>query len=138
MKALLYYTGSNADVWYYLHSWEFDKNVNESSVDETNFSRINDIAFNADFNWMPHRSHNVRFGTSYQFHIYSPSRRSLTTSGTIRDEKSLSQYYQGNEFSLYAEDEITVLDRISLNLGLRYAMSAVPGKTWTGLNPGCP
>lgn len=135
MKALLYYTGSNADVWYYLHSWEFDKNVNESSVDETNFSRINDIAFNADFNWMPHRSHNVRFGTSYQFHIYSPSRHSLTTIGAVRDEKSSSRYYRGNEFSLYAEDEITFLDRISLNLGLRYAMSAVPEKVWNRLEP---
>ena len=135
MKALLYYTGSNADVQYYWHSCPSEDNLYESSVDETNYSRINDIAFNADFSWLPHRSHSVKFGTSYQFHIYSPSRQSLVTNGSARDEHSSSQYYQGNEFSLYAEDEMTFLDRISLNLGLRYAMSSVPGKVWNRLEP---
>lgn len=135
MKAMLYYTGSNADVRYYLHSWEFDGDAHESSVDETNFSRINDIAFNADFNWQPHKSHRLRFGTSYQFHIYAPSRQSQAMIDGAVDENSSSLHYNGNEFSLYAEDAMTFLDRISLNVGLRYAMSGVRGKVWNSLEP---
>lgn len=66
MKTVLYYTGSNADVRYYMHDGEGDG----YSADETNFSRINDVAVNAGFSWQPLKSHNVRFGASYQFHIY--------------------------------------------------------------------
>lgn len=136
MKALLYYSGSNADVQYYWHSWVSENETeHDTSVDETNFSRIHDIALNADFNWTPHPVHNVRFGTSYQFHIYNPYRQSLAITDAVRNENSSSRHYIGNEFALYAEDEMTFLDRISLNLGLRYAMSGVQGKVWNRLEP---
>lgn len=135
MRALLYYTGSNADIQYYMHTWEYDKGDHHTSVDETNYSRINDMAFSTDFHWQPHESHTVRFGTSYQFHIYNPSRQTLSIVDEVRDETSASQRYHGNEFSLYAENEMLFIDRISLNLGLRYALSAVPGKVWNRLEP---
>ena len=83
MKSVLYYTGSNADVQYRWHSWEYDKTEQNNSMDETNYSRVNDIAWNTDFSWRPLRSHHVRFGASYQFHIYDPSRHSTVTNGTV-------------------------------------------------------
>ena len=119
MKSVLYYTGSNADVQYWWHSWEYDKTELNNSMDETNYSRVNDIAWNTDFSWRPLKSHHVRFGASYQFHIFDPSRHSTVTSGTARDESSSSRHYTGNEFALYAEDGITLLDRLSVDLGLR-------------------
>ena len=76
MKAVMYYSGSNADVRYYIRNISGDS---ESSTDETNFSRVNDAAINAGFSWQPRESHNVRFGASYQFHIYNPSRTSTVT-----------------------------------------------------------
>lgn len=135
MKAVMYYSGSNADVQYYWHNVEFENVRHDNSVDETNHSRINDAAVKADFSWMPHRQHNVRFGTSYQFHIYSPSRQSTVESDGIQNISNSSQHYTGNEFSLYAENEMTFLDIISLNQGLRYVMFAVNGKTWNRLEP---
>ena len=135
MKSVLYYTGSNADVQYWWHSWEYDKTELNNSMDETNYSRVNDIAWNTDFSWRPLRSHHVRFGASYQFHIFDPSRHSTVTSGTARDESSLSRHYTGNEFALYAEDGITLLDRLSVDLGLRYALYGVSGKVWNRLEP---
>ena len=135
MKSVLYYTGSNADVQYWWHSWEYDKTELNNSMDETNYSRVNDIAWNTDFSWRPLRSHHVRFGASYQFHIFDPSRHSTVTSGTARDESSSSRHYTGNEFALYAEDGITLLDRLSVDLGLRYALYGVSGKVWNRLEP---
>ena len=135
MKSVLYYTGSNADVQYRWHSWEYDKTEQNNSMDETNYSRVNDIAWNTDFSWRPLRSHHVRFGASYQFHIYDPSRHSTVTIGTVQDESSSSRHYTGSEFALYAEDGITLLDRLSVDLGLRYALYGVSGKIWNRLEP---
>ena len=135
MKSVLYYTGSNADVQYRWHSWEYDKTEQNNSMDETNYSRVNDIAWNTDFSWRPLRSHHVRFGASYQFHIYDPSRHSTVTNGTVQDESSSSRHYTGSEFALYAEDGITLLDRLSVDLGLRYALYGVSGKIWNRLEP---
>ena len=135
MRTMLYYTGSSADVRYFWRNKEFDGVMTDNSVDETNYSRINDVALNADFSWLPHSAHDVRFGASYQFHIYRPSRQSLATSNGVQDEQSSSLHYLGNEFSLYAEDEMTFWDRMSLNLGLRYAMYGVSGKVWNRVEP---
>jgi len=136
MKSALYYTGSTADVQYRSHDWHFeDDEEHNDTVDETNCSRINDFAFNADFNWIPGKVHNLRFGTSYQFHIYNPSRSSVLTNDGSELKSNSSQHYSGSEFSLYAEDEMTFFGRLSLNAGLRYVMCGVPEKVWHRLEP---
>ena len=135
MRTILYYTGSGADVRYYMNMWEFDETEHNISADESNISRINDAAVVTDFSWQPSGVHNVRFGASYQFHLYSPSRNSLSVMDAVQERDSSSLRYTGHEFALYAEDEMTFLDRVSLNLGLRYAMSGVPGKVWNRLEP---
>ena len=135
MKTILYYTGSNADVGYYMNDWEFDETEHNISVEESNLSRISDAAVGSDFVWRPSGIHNVRFGASYQFHIYCPSRNSRTTIDGVREDGNSGQRYNGHEFALYAEDEMTFLDRVSLNLGLRYAMYGVRGKVWNRVEP---
>ena len=135
MRTMLYYTGSSADVRYFMNMWGFDNTEHNTSVDETNLSRINDAALTTDFSWQPSGVHNVRFGASYQLHLYSPSRRTLSAVDSVQERDSSALRYTGHEFALYAEDEMTFLDRVSLNLGLRYAMSGVPGKVWHRLEP---
>lgn len=135
MKSVLYYTGSRADVWYRWIDREFREYGYGVSVDETNRSRTEDIAANADFFWQPHKIHNVRLGTSYQYHIYNVSRWGTADNGIDYEENSSSEHYDGHEFSLYAEDEMRFWDRVSLNLGLRYAMYGVSGKVWNRLEP---
>ena len=135
MKSVLYYTGSNADVRYYWHSMTSGEPKYWSSADETNFSRIHDIAATADFLWLPGKSHHVRFGASYQFHIYNPSRQGLMTMNGAVERSSSVLRYLGNELSLYAEDEMTLLDRFSLNIGLRHVMYGVRGKIRNRLEP---
>ena len=135
MRTTLYYTGSDADVLYYVNNWEFDKTEHNTSVEESNLSRINDAALSSDFTWQPSGTHNVRFGTSYQFHLYNPSRNSISTMDSIREEDRSVRRYAGHEFSLYAEDEMTFLDRFSLDIGLRYALYGIRGKVWHRLEP---
>ena len=119
---------------YYMNDWEVDETEHNTSVEETNRSRISDVAVSSDFSWQPHDSHDIRFGASYQFHLYSPSRQSLMTVDAVSDRNNSARRYLGNEFSLYAEDEMTFLDRISLNIGLRYALSGASGKLWNSLD----
>lgn len=136
MRAVLYYTSSNADVGSHLYIESTEEDMPSTiSMDESNLSNVSDIALSSDFTWQPHKAHNARFGTSLQYHAYNPSRRSDIKGGTMQQNSSSSQFYRGIEFSLYAEDEITFAERLSLNLGLRYAMFGVTGKVWNKLEP---
>lgn len=136
MKAVVYYSGSNADVGYYLYNKSTEEGTETTaSMDESNHSVIHDIGLTSDFSWSPHKSHNFKFGAAWQFHIYNPSRHSVLQSDSVTDESGIQRHYSGHELSLYAEDEMTFMDWLSLNLGLRYAMFGVPGKVWNRLEP---
>ena len=111
MRTILYYTGSAADVEYYMNDWEVDETEHNTSVEETNRSRISDVAVSSDFSWQPHDSHDIRFGASYQFHLYSPSRQSLMTVDAVSDRnnsarrwynRSLIRWKKCDEFDLFA------------------------------------
>ncbi len=136
LKTVLYYTRSAADVGYYLYNKSTeDGSEATTSLDESNYSLVHDFGLTSDFSWIPHKSHSLKFGASYQFHIYNPSRQRIIRNDITSDASGTSRHYPGHEFSLYAEDEMTLSDWLSLNLGLRYALFGVPGKIWNRLEP---
>ena len=136
MNALVYYTGSDADVRYRWSTEESsDDYKDDVSMDENNRSAVRDIAGSAGFSWRPCASHNVRFGASYQFHLYNTARQSAVTSAVDPVADTSARRYSGSELALYAEDEMTFLDAVSLNVGFRYAMYGVSGKVWNRLEP---
>ena len=135
LNAAAYYSGSNADVWYRWKDWRFENTEHHDAVDETNVSEVSDIAVRADLDRKLNGTHHLRMGTSYQHHIYNPSRNSTVDNDGSMLKTSSGKKYDGDEFALYAEDEISIGKRLDLNAGLRYVIFSVPGRFRHRLEP---
>lgn len=135
LNAAACYSGSNADVWYRWKDWRFENTEHHDAVDETNVSEVSDIAVRADLDWKLNGTHHLRMGTSYQHHIYNPSRNSTVDNDGSLLKTTSGKKYDGDEFALYAEDEISIGKRLDLNAGLRYVIFSVPGRFRHRLEP---
>lgn len=107
---------------------------------ESNKIKMLDLAVKADFGWTPIKNHHIRFGTSYTHHIFKPQTSYLqynysTSSGM--DTLSVGEHFHVNsdELTLYAEDEMTLTDRITMNLGASYTAMMVKNKTYHLFDP---
>ena len=123
-------------------SWKRTKEsvVNEETDDDNNLSRVYDTGLKADFTWHPGDKQHIRFGAEAIWHIFSPERiseRIYETTGTepIRTKKVQGFTYHGFEPSIYIEDEISLTDWMTANLGLRYVMFLTDGKAYNRLEP---
>lgn len=135
LNAAACYSGSNADVWYRWKDWRFENTEHHDAVDETNVSEVSDIAVRADLDWKLNGTHHLRMGTSFQHHIYNPSRNSTVDNDGSLLKTTSGKKYDGDEFALYAEDEISIGKRLDLNAGLRYVIFSVPGRFRHRLEP---
>lgn len=140
MKA--YYSRYASGTDYYSYWWhhEGDGVFHKKGSVEDGSSRIHDIAAKADFCWTPSDKHDVRFGASYEYHIYNGSRSheeyahlSAGNDRILTSEEGSSS--DGHEMAIYVEDDISAGRWLKAGLGLRYAMFAVQGKTYHRLEP---
>lgn len=108
-------------------------------VREDNFNVINDFGLKADFRWQPLDSHDIRFGGIVQTHFFHPRRDNIlsmeTPSGVLSEDYSSRMFYEGFEPAVYIEDEMSISDRFKVNLGFRYVLFGVEGKTWHRIEP---
>lgn len=109
-------------------------------VEGANMTRVNDFGLKADMDWYPLASHHVRFGASFQFHMYTPEREDMQSyaengGAPMKLTMTDSGKYYGYEPAVYIEDEIDVCSWFKANAGFRYAMFAVPGKVYHGFEP---
>lgn len=110
-----------------------------SSAEEYNVSATDDLGAKVDFDWYPSEKHHVRFGTKLCGHLYNP-RRGISLEQNIFGEyesesEVIRQAYRCFEPSVYVEDEMRLARWLEANVGLRYALSSVKGKTWHSLEP---
>ena len=96
-----------------------------------------------DFDYEPSPSQSVRFGGEYVFHTFIPETLSsynlaisdaVVQVDTTYDFISNSRQY-GHELGFYAEDDIRIGDRLTLNPGLRLAVFSTQGKTYFSPEP---
>lgn len=116
-----------------------------------NHTFMRDLGAKADFHFTPGERHNIRFGTQLMHHTFRPQTfysvvyyndpvNNIDTAYTDARYRTRS-----TEFSLYAEDEMRLTDRFSLNLGASYTATFVPssqsggeagaGRTYHQLDP---
>ena len=105
-----------------------------------NVSNISSVGAKAHFTWQPLPSQKIRFGTSYQYHMYEIGRYdevSYKENGVPEGAANVTEgaWYDGHEMSLYVEDEMELAPWFTANAGLRYVMFAVPGKVYNALEP---
>lgn len=136
----LFYTQSRSRIFVDIDTWGWENGDVITSVEDENISKINDLGFNADFLWSPHKAHRIRFGANAQSHTYLPSRTTSTSiemNGKALMDTSETQgmTFSGLEASLYVEDEMELTDILKANFGVRGSLYSSPGKVWHSIEP---
>ena len=124
-----------------IHSYSSDSSVVEMGYR----SLINDISAGADFEYKPSPSHDIRFGTNYTHHMFRPAISSMKyTYGMVEDGEHDTQKLDTtfgdrnlltDEVAAYAEDNFSLTPWFKLNLGLRWSLYRVDGKTYNSVEP---
>lgn len=132
----------NKSLYGYMESNRYtkeDKDVSVKHMERQNNSIIDDMGYRMEFDYRPTSGHHIRFGSNYLHHAFRPqSNVSLDFSGGAEVDtlSSKSAYsYGGNEFTLYAEDDIQLFEKLKANIGLHYTLFKIQSKTYHSLEP---
>jgi outer membrane receptor for ferrienterochelin and colicin len=101
-------------------------------------STVSDVITKADFDYYPSNKHHVKFGGTLIYHKYNPSSnfsKLIDNNITLNDTAINSPTIKAIEMSLYAEDEFTVTDAFSMNIGIRFTGFVVDGKKYYSPEP---
>jgi len=103
-------------------------------------SRISDVTFKYNFDYKPHKDHDIRFGAEYFYHYFKPSVMS-----TYALDAGVLQYdmdttfgnvpIHNHEAALYFEDDWSIHERFKLNMGLRGSLYCTKSKVYPSLEP---
>ncbi len=147
MNSKIYYTHYRSDVSSSLEMNEKDKDTDtglvtelDGSLFEKDYTRIHDVGLASDWFYDAIDNHHMRFGVDGIFHMYDPYRKmdmlmTVDDMPYVQENTYTEKHYLGGEVSAYYEDEITLWDRLTLNLGLRDALFIVQERTYNRLEP---
>lgn len=105
--------------------------------EQRNRSTIHDFGYRMEFDYRPNAWNHIRFGSNYMHHLFVPqnyyskyddaSQNALTNQITSR--------YRSNEFTLYAEDDLSIGKRVKLNGGIHYTLFGISGTKYHSIEP---
>ncbi|MFK7755341.1 MAG: TonB-dependent receptor plug domain-containing protein [Flavobacteriales bacterium] len=100
-------------------------------------SGIDDLTAKVDFDFIPNPNANVKFGTSYINHTFTPG---VNTLDLDIDELQLDTVFGSDrilahEVNLYAEVDWKISDKLKMNLGLHSSNFFVEGQQYLSLQP---
>ncbi len=105
-------------------------------------SGIRDWSGKLDFDYVPSPRHLIKFGAEYLHHTFLP--QTLTTltyaeEGGEKEEASdtygNTKPYKGHDVSVYAEDDFSLTDRLTVNPGFHLSLFSTEGKNYWSLQP---
>lgn len=142
MDAQLFYTNYSSRMIFTTESSSAGSSELDSyfNLHENNLSRVYDIGLNANLYSKRVEGHHFRSGGSVILHTYDPTR----SEGMIVKEDDVPIYnteskeekhYNGVEIAAYVEDEISISDRLNINIGLRDALYVVGGRAYNRIEP---
>ena len=123
--------GTNYDGSRYVYNFDVDY-----------LSGIRDWSGKVDFDYVPSPRHLIKFGAEYLYHTFLP--QTLTTVSFTQEgdeeEHDEQKYgntkpYTGHDISVYAEDDFSVGDHLTVNPGLHLSLFRVDGKSYWNLQP---
>ncbi|MCR5560809.1 MAG: TonB-dependent receptor [Bacteroidales bacterium] len=108
-------------------------------------SGMRDLTAKMDFDYTPTPEHLVKFGAEYVYHTFIPE----TIGGYMKEynsgnvsqsidttfNASVNDILKGHEISVYAEDDFTVWERLTLNPGLHAAFFHTQGTPYWSIEP---
>jgi hypothetical protein len=101
-------------------------------------STIDDIGYRAEVDFRPSPRHHIRLGNNYTLHLFRPQTKSLVNYNAGVEEndtisKHSSNHHTSHELNLYAEDQVTLNQRWSLNGGMNLSAFITPGKIFLNI-----
>ena len=142
MKTTAYYSGTytNLDISY--QEWYNNPEEGEYTIKSGEYtsSDVHNIGLRYDVNHLVHPRHRLRYGATVQGHIYRPT--ATAKSEYISESLTYAEVayadtlkYNSIKAAVYAEDEMSLTDAFSMNLGLRYSIYSVGRKVWHSVEP---
>lgn len=104
-------------------------------------SAMEDLSLRASFDYRLNEKHRLRFGGDYLFHNFRPEQNTMKSwyKDSVKSQETNTVYanslIHGHEVSLYGEEEMHVMDRLKVNLGLRYTLFYVQGEMYQSFQP---
>lgn len=102
-------------------SYNFRFSGGEDGFSFSLFSGIHDYHTKVNFDWLPNKKHNIKFGIEQTIHVFIPSAISAQEPSVNFNTSSIIKLY-GNEAAIYADDEYDLSDRIKIDAGLRFSL----------------
>lgn len=138
VRNIAYYSGSLSNIHFF--NQFSDQHDNQVKSGEYNTSNVHNIGLKSDFHHVLTPRHRLRYGATLQYHIYCPSATAKTETVFNKLENTQIAYadslrYDAVEAAIYAEDEMSLTDDFTLNVGLRYALYSVGRKVWHSVEP---
>ena len=143
MSAKVYFSryGSLFSMYdYYEYRGDDGKVEHYSISDNRNSSQTSDIGFRVDLSYRPNANHHIRYGTLLQYHFYSPEHSIYNyaqaySTVTNNEDKSYSNHAESFEPAVYIEDEMTLTDWFTANVGLRYSSVWAHNRMYHNIQP---
>jgi outer membrane receptor for ferrienterochelin and colicin len=141
---------SNTTLTYSRYRFEVESDYNYEDVTAKTktenyfqyYSGIEDWTAKIDFDYFPSPRHDIKFGSSYTNHHFSPGVSHLKLEGVSIDsnEAGIDKTFgnrdiYANELSFFAEDDITLTDNFKINAGLHLSVFMVEDETFVNLQP---
>lgn len=105
--------------------------------EQRNRSTIHDFGYRMEFDYRPNVWNHIRFGSNYMHHLFVPqnyySKYDDASQNALTDQ--ISSRYRSNEFTLYAEDDLSVGKHVKLNGGLHYTLFGISGTKYHSIEP---
>ena len=144
---------SNATVAYTRYKMQIGVDIEQATINEGKKDRdvfsilyhsgMRDLTAKLDFDYTPSPQHLIKFGAEYVNHTFIPE----TLGGFLYESEasevsvdttfkaSANAILHGHEMSVYAEDDISIGDRLTLNPGLHAAFFYTLGTPYWSLEP---
>lgn len=105
--------------------------------EQRNRSTIHDFGYRMEFDYRPNAWNHIRFGSNYMRHLFVPqiyySKYDDASQNALTDQ--ITSRYRSNEFTLYAEDDLSVGKRVKLNGGIHYTLFGIAGTKYHSIEP---
>ena len=135
-----YNMGLNTGMW--SRGTNYDGTKYRYDFDIDYLSGIRDWSGKVDFDYVPSPRHLVKFGAEYLYHTFLPQTLTAVTYSEEGNEKADTKDtygnttpYTGHDMSVYAEDDFSVTENLTVNPGLHLSLFNTDGKSYWSLQP---
>jgi len=122
----------------FIYTSEYLSGKKDSKFVNQYLSNISDMMLKSDFDYFFNENHNIKFGFDVTYHTYTPGVASFKKEyGEIQDIDTTigSKFIDAFESSIYIEDEISLGDKFTTNIGLRYTSFTIEGEMFQTFQP---